>query len=124
MVVAENKAGSDRTRGRLDVEKESNIDNKPIVNPSAFAYLNRPDQPVSRDPGIGEVFPPRVVVPLSNIHTTEGKPSRLACRIEGNPKPTVSDQFRRVFLFGSRFLNAAIYVDRLVQERHHLACFK
>lgn len=90
-VVAENKAGSDRTNGRLEIEKESGVDNKPIVDPSAFAYLNKPQTPVHANVDEnGEPFSPaRIVVPLSNIHSVEGKPVRLACRVEGNPKPSV-----------------------------------
>ena len=104
-VVAENKAGSDRTRGRLDVEKESGIDNKPIISPNAFAYLNKPEQVTSpREKGMGNAFV-KVVVPLSNIHSMEGKPARLACRIEGNPKPTVISSHHSIF-----FLKISYYI--------------
>ena len=90
-VVAENKAGSDRTDGRLEIEKESNIDNKPIINPNAFAYLNRPEPTTPRrDSQSQPIHPPKIIVPLSNMHITEGKPCRLVCRIEGNPIPTVT----------------------------------
>lgn len=91
-VVGENKAGSDRTNARLEIEKESGVDNKPIVDPNAFMYLNKPH---SEGPGAqvddnGEPFSPaRIVLPLSNIHSSEGKPIRFACRVEGNPRPTV-----------------------------------
>lgn len=71
----------------MEIEKETGIDNKPIVNPNAFAYLNKPDLPRKEDEEV--LQPPRIVVPLSNIHTVEGKPCRLVCRIEGIPKPTV-----------------------------------
>lgn len=99
-VVAENKAGSDRTNGRLEIEKESVIDNTPIVNPNAFASLQQPtplspgipSTPLGRkDSGSGEepIRPARVVVPLQNAQTMEGKPIRLACRVDGYPKPSV-----------------------------------
>ncbi len=87
-VVAENKAGSDRTNGRLEIIKEAPIDNKPIVNPNAFANLNRPDQRIPSDSG-EQLQPPRIVIPLSNIHIIEQQPCRLACRVEGYPKPSV-----------------------------------
>ena len=89
-VVAENKAGSDRTNGRLEIEKETGIDNNPIVNPAAFAYLNKPE-PARRDfENADPLSPPRVIVPLSNMQTVEGKPCRFACKIDGHPKPTVN----------------------------------
>ncbi len=44
-VLAENKAGSDQTNARLEIEKESNIDDKPIINPNAFAYVPPAPQP-------------------------------------------------------------------------------
>ena len=88
-VVAENKAGSDRTQARLDIEKESNVDNKPIVNPNAFAYLERPE-PSGRRESTEPVVPAKIVVPLSNIHIVEGKPCRLVCRVEGHPIPSVN----------------------------------
>ncbi len=47
-VLAENKAGSDQTNGRLDIVKESNVDDKPIINPNAFAHVQQPqsEQPL------------------------------------------------------------------------------
>ncbi|RNA22005.1 titin isoform X1 [Brachionus plicatilis] len=90
-VVGENKAGSDRTNGRLEIEKESGVDNKPIVDPNAFAYLNKPQSaPAANVDENGEAFSPaRVLLPLSNIHSIEGKAVRLACQVDGNPKPSV-----------------------------------
>ena len=87
-VVAENKAGSDRTNGRLNIEKDLNIDNKPIVNPDAFNYLNKPDQMTPRSVD-QHVKPAKIVVPLSNMRLQEGKPCRLVCKVEGNPLPNV-----------------------------------
>ncbi len=87
-VVAENKAGSDKTNGRLEIEKEAAIDRKPIVNPNAFADLNKPTSQRPSESG-EKLQPARIVIPLSNMHITEQKPCRLACRVEGYPKPTV-----------------------------------
>ncbi len=93
-VVAENKAGSDRTNGRLDIEKDLNIDNKPIVNPEAFNYLNRPDHmtPKNVEPNLS---PARITVPLSNMRLQEGKPCRLVCKVEGNPLPNVRYKYTK-----------------------------
>lgn len=88
--IAENKAGHDRTTCTLEVKKVSNIDNTPMVNPNAFAYLRQPSQPQAapeRDLGLKK---PRIVIPLKNIDTQEGKLITLACKIEGEPVPNVS----------------------------------
>jgi titin len=88
-VLAENKAGHDHTDGKLDVKKASNIDTSPIVNPNAFAYLNRPE-PARNRVEKEEIIPPKVVVPLANVKVNEAKPIYLACKIIGKPKPVVS----------------------------------
>ena len=88
-VVADNKAGSDRTNGRLEIEKETGVDSKPIVNPNAFASLNRPHEQPRRESEEDLLRPARIVVPLQNLQLAEGKPCRLACRVEGFPKPSV-----------------------------------
>jgi hypothetical protein len=87
-VVAENKAGSDKTNGRLEIEKEAVIDSKPIINPSAFTELSRPISHRASESG-EKLQPAKIVIPLSNMHIIEQKPCRLACRVEGYPKPTV-----------------------------------
>ena len=92
-VLAENKAGHDSTDCRLDVKKSANIDNSPIVNPNAFAYLNRqPEAPTRRRSPESEraAKPARVVIPLKNITTQEGKPITLACKVEGEPTPQIA----------------------------------
>lgn len=86
-VVAENKAGSDRTDCELFVVKDTSIDRAPIVDPNAFNYLNRPEP--KRKEEEEKRFPPKVIVPLSSTQVPEGKPILLACKIEGTPKPTV-----------------------------------
>ena len=88
-VVAENKAGSDQTKGRLDIEKDLNIDSKPIVNPDVFNYLNKPEHEPMKHQDLN-LIPARITIPLSNIRLLEGKPCRLVCKIEGNPLPNVS----------------------------------
>lgn len=90
-VVAENKAGTDHTDGRLDVEKESVIDTKPIIDPNAFTYLNRPEQQpqTPRKDSRERVVPARIIVPLQNMNVPEGKPCRFVCRVEGHPTPSV-----------------------------------
>jgi hypothetical protein len=90
-VVASNKAGSDKTSGRLEIEKDGPIDNKPIINPAALQSLNRPavDQPKRRDSDQEPMRPARVVAPLKNTQVSDGKPVRLVCKVDGYPKPSV-----------------------------------
>jgi hypothetical protein len=94
-VVAENKAGSDRTNGRLEIEKESGIDTQPIVSPGAFAgqpgghhIPPAPPQPPQFG-GEEPMRPAKVVIPLQNTQVPDGKPVRLPCRVDGHPRPTV-----------------------------------
>ena len=87
-VLAENKAGSDHTDCQLQIAKDTSIDEKPIVDPNAFKYLNRPEAP--RKEENEKQYPPKVIVPLNNIKATEGKPIFLACKIVGMPKPMVN----------------------------------
>ena len=89
-VVAENKAGTDHTDGRLDIEKESTIDTNPIIDPNAFAYLNRPEPQRPRKDSREQGVPARIIVPLQNMKVPEGNPCRLVCRAEGYPAPTVN----------------------------------
>jgi hypothetical protein len=91
-VVAENKAGSDRTNGRLELEKEGGVDTQPIVNPNAFAGLHHvpPAPPHPAQFGGDEpARPAKVVIPLQTTQVPDGKPARLACRVDGYPRPTV-----------------------------------
>ena len=98
-VVAENKAGTDHTDGQLVVQKAVNIDNAPIVNPNSFAYLRKPAETTRRDDDEAiPSFPPKVIIPLSNVQTTEGKPVTLACKIDGEPKPTVSIAYNCIII--------------------------
>lgn len=108
-VVAENKAGSDHTDGRLDIDKESAIDNKPIIDPNAFNYLNRPEPQTPRKEKSELIIPAKIVIPLQNMNPTEGKPCRLVCRVEGNPTPSVKNipifEFSNIYYFEVLYLN-------------------
>lgn len=94
-VVAENKAGSDRTDGQLTVEKVAGVDETPIINPNAFAYLNRPE-PIRKEE-VPKAVPPKVIVPLGNANVEEGKPVFLACKIDGTPKPIVRKSYNTLY---------------------------
>jgi hypothetical protein len=111
-VVAENKAGSDRTNARLEVEREAGIDNKPIASGSFAIYkpneLQQP--PVAATPSREQVlqtphyeqpgyltseyeeepaYPPRVIIPLKDLNVNEGQTATLMAKIVGTPAPRV-----------------------------------
>lgn len=91
-VLAENKAGRDKTSCKLFITMQPNIDETPLVNPEAFKYLEhpfaKPEYDQDRDKK-EHYYPPRVIVPLSNIRITEGDNILLMCKIDGYPKPKV-----------------------------------
>jgi hypothetical protein len=97
-VLAENKAGAVHTDGNFDVKKAANVDESPIVNPNAFAYLNRPE-PSRKKNEEEEMIPPKIVVPPANVKVNEGKPINLVCKIIGKPKPVVSKKKNIQFVF-------------------------
>ena len=94
-VVAENKAGTDRTNGTLDVLNDSAIDTRPIVDPNSFAHLNNN---INRPSPLGataqvapqsqSMQPARIVKPLVDQTVKEDAPHcRLVCQVEGSPTP-------------------------------------
>ena len=92
LVLAENSAGKDQTFCKLFIKSSPNIDETPMVNPESFKFLDAPpiaksteDADYDRD----KYFPPYVIIPLSNINLNEGSDVRLACKIDGYPKPKV-----------------------------------
>ncbi len=87
-VVAENEAGRDQTHCNVFVAQEAGIDQRPIVNPEAFKYLQPHmyvEKVVEQDPRT----PPKVVIPLQNAKINEGQNLYLACKVIGNPTPKV-----------------------------------
>lgn len=71
----------------------SHIDTKPIVNPDAFKYLEKPNSDRGRnepdDIPLSAIKPPKFIVPLSNLKVDEGSNTLLNCKLEGYPFPTV-----------------------------------
>lgn len=89
LALAENEAGRDQTHCMVAIQQMPSIDQTPIVNPDAFKYLEAPSKHKPRDDSAGDMKPPKVIVPLSNVKLKESQPMFLACKIEGYPKPTV-----------------------------------
>jgi hypothetical protein len=54
-------------------------------------FLEHPiTKPIKDDSDdVVKYIPPHVIVPLSNVKITEGEPLKLACKIDGYPKPKV-----------------------------------
>jgi len=110
-VLAENKAGSDQTNGRLDIIKDTGIDDKPIFNypphsvrarapsPQMPATMRGPSPALRSVPDVtyvppddeGRAYePPKVIIPLKDIKVQEGPAVNFMCKIIGFPIPTIT----------------------------------
>lgn len=122
IVLAENEAGRDQTFCSLFVQQMPGIDQRPLVNPEAFKYL---DNPPNRKSGPSKdeeelLQPPVVIVPLQDLQLKEGEPVLLVCRIEGNPKPKV----RIVFFIYAYLVKSSPYAPNFFLFGHaHKYCF-
>ena len=95
VAYAENEVGADGTAGRVFLKETRDIDSTPMVNPEACRYLEHPTSERAPPKEESELkFPPKVIVPLSNVKLEEGQSVLLACKIEGQPRPKVSPTFR------------------------------
>jgi hypothetical protein len=88
-VIASNDAGTDQTECSVFVAEIPNIDQRPMVNPDAFRFLEQIPLSRKKPEKADQLSPPKVIVPLSNVKLEEGKPFVLACKIIGSPKPNV-----------------------------------
>lgn len=87
---AQNRAGQDQTYCSILVTEIPAIDNKPMIKPDAFKYLEAPKE--SKRPDDNEKInyqPPVFIIPLTNSRAEEGQPIQLASKVEGYPKPKV-----------------------------------
>lgn len=90
LVLAENAAGKDQTFCKLYIKTSPNVDETPLVNPDAFKFLESvPARPADEDNEKEKYFPPYVIIPLTDLNLTEGCDVRLACKVDGYPKPKV-----------------------------------
>lgn len=94
MVLAENKVGKDQTFCQISVNLIPNVDDTPLINPDAFRFLenvptDKKAAPDSDTENKDKYIPPHVIVPLSNVRISQGDVVRLACKIDGYPKPKV-----------------------------------
>ncbi len=103
-VVVENVAGRDRTNANLIVDNSPSIDKSPIVDPSAFRYLNQPQTPTHKPNELADaskMSPPKVVIPLKDVRVNEGQPATLITKIIGYPIPNVISTFHLIFLLNN-----------------------
>lgn len=100
-VVAENEAGRDQSHCNVFVAQEPGIDQRPIVNPDAFKYL-QPHMYVKKEEEQDPRVPPKVIVPLHNAKIHEGQTLFLASKIIGTPKPKVN-ALRPLSMFKNNF---------------------
>jgi hypothetical protein len=90
LVLAENPAGKDQTFCKLFIKSSPNIDETPMVNPESYKFLEAtPIKLEYEDDEKDKYFPPYVIIPLSDLNLSEGIDVRLACKIDGYPKPKV-----------------------------------
>ena len=94
LVLAENIAGKDQTFCKLFVRETPKVDETPLIDPDAFKFLEAPlnKQPDDSDDKKDRerFYPPRVIIPLSNVTINEGDFVRFACKIDGYPKPKMT----------------------------------
>ena len=91
--MAENKAGQAQTDCNLKITPTANIDDRPLVNPDAFKYLDMPTESYVPNQNLKDaerVIPPHVIIPLTDQQMNEGDTIRLTCKIDGLPRPKVS----------------------------------
>jgi hypothetical protein len=115
-IRAENPYGKAETAGIVYVNPTSVIDARPVVDPNAFKYLPtesvpkrpaesavpqsprlpthhgqpQPQQPSQRSDEEPMLAPNFVIGLPANYKIHEGEPIKLACQVEGNPKPSVT----------------------------------
>ena len=90
LCLSENKVGEDMTSCNLSLDLVPNVDVNSMMNPDAFAYLEHAPK-THINPNLNEtLIPPRVIIPLSHVKIEEGKQFKMACKIDGLPKPKVS----------------------------------
>lgn len=90
-VIVENNSGSDRTAANLNVGHVPNIDQRPIIEPNAFKYLNppTPQSPKTPQDDTRNYQPPKVIIPLKDIRVNEDQPVTFMTKIIGYPIPKV-----------------------------------
>jgi hypothetical protein len=116
VVLAENEAGKDQTFCTVFIQQMPNIDQTPMVNPEAFKYLEHPPVRKMPDQDDNEVLqPPKVIIPLQDLKMKEGEPVLLLCKIEGNPKPKVSNlKFFQYLAIGNTLMNVVNKLKRII----------
>ena len=99
-VIAENPAGEAETQGLVTVAKSPDVLKEPIIDPTAFRYIEHPpvqEQPIQREQP-QETQAPRFLVNLpAKCKVQEGEPIKLACQVQGKPEPSVIRAFKQYF---------------------------
>jgi hypothetical protein len=71
-----------------------------MVNPESFKFLEAtPIKLEYEDDEKEKYFAPYVIIPLSDLNLSEGITVRLACKIDGYPKPKVFSTNKNYYLF-------------------------
>ena len=91
LILAESPLGRDMTSCNLSLDLEPTVDAASMVGAEALASLERGTLRTAarlREPA-RRIVPPRVVIPLSGVRIEQGTSFRMACKIDGVPKPEV-----------------------------------
>lgn len=99
LVLAENAAGEDMTSCNLSLDLEPNVDTRSMVQPEALSYLEQEPEKAKLHEA-SRLMPPQVIIPLSKVKIEQGSSFRMACKIDGIPKPKVIACERRVLVSG------------------------
>ena len=121
-VRATNPVGSDETTCKLTIRKTSSVDTRPFIDGKSFRPLDHPGRTgVPDDEANLLMRPPKVLVPMNNVHLTESQPIVLKSIIDaGNPmgkftwlkdgRPLAeSNRYRANFDINTR--TASLYID-------------
>jgi hypothetical protein len=92
LVVAENIAGKDQTSAETYVLNTPKIDERPIIDPQAFASLDKVPEPIRYDEPnkVSEGKPPKFIIHLpKDVKLRNGDKIHMKCKVEGSPAPKV-----------------------------------
>jgi hypothetical protein len=84
LILAESALGRDMTSCNLSLDLEPTVDTASMVAAEALECLERGALRTA-----ARLMPPRVVIPLSGVRIEQGTSFRMACKIDGVPKPKV-----------------------------------
>jgi hypothetical protein len=122
-VVAENIAGRDQTSAQTFVLKTPKIDERPLVDPQAFASLEKPPEQLNKDqpekPPEGK--PPKFIIHLpKDVKLRNGDKIHMKCKVEGSPAPKVLIRMCEIIARSYFFPNNCLFISYHGQKTVYL----